>query len=263
MSGDALQLERMSWPEVEAALHAGMTTAVIPCGAVEQHGPHLPLFVDAEHGTRLGEEVAWRLGNALVAPTIRVGCSEHHLAFPGTISLSEGTFYAVCQDYCTSLASHGFRYICLLPSHGGNCRPLANMVEELDARMGSGCRVVAFTDLLRMVEVWKRVVDEESGLGNRVGGHADIAESSVMLCLHPDLVHQEAAEAGHPPAISAAFIDRILRDGLRSVTPNGILGDARGMSLRIGARCIEAMADLMAGFFKRAEGAAQWPEGEP
>jgi len=248
-----LELEHMTWPEVEAALNAGMTTAVVPCGAVEQHGPHLPLFVDAEHGTRLGGEVARRLGNALVAPTIRVGCSEHHLAFPGTVSLREETFRAVCQDYCTSLARHGFSYICLLPSHGGNCKPLADMVEALNVSVAPNCRVAAFTDVLGMVEAWKRVVDHETGMGDRVGGHADIAESSVMLCLHPSLVRQALAEAGHPPDISAAFIDRLLRDGLRNVTPNGILGDARGMSSRIGARCIEALADLMAEFFEQEQ----------
>lgn len=250
---NTLELEQMSWPDVEAALNAGMTTVVVPCGAVEQHGPHLPLFVDAEHGTRLGGEVARRLGNALVAPTIRVGCSEHHLAFPGTVSLREETFRAVCQDYCTSLARHGFRYICLLPSHGGNCKPLADMIEALDASLAPHCRVAAFTDVIGMVKAWKSVVDQESGFGDRVGGHADIAESSVMLCLHPSLVRQELAEAGHPPDLSVAFVDRILRDGLRSVTPNGILGDARGMSEQIGARCIEALADLLAEFFKQAQ----------
>lgn len=252
MSTEVLHLERMTWPEIEAALARGMTTAVIPCGAVEQHGPHLPLFTDAEHGTRLGEEVARRLGNALVAPTIRVGCSAHHLAFPGTLSFRESTFRAVCQDYCTSLAHHGFQRICLLPSHGGNCRPLADMVPDLTEQVGPTCRVVAFTDLLGMIEVWKRVVDEEGSLGDRVGGHADIAESSVMLCLHPELVHEEAAAEGHPPDLSAAFIDRLLREGLRSITPNGILGDARGMSPQIGLRCIETMADLMTEYFHRA-----------
>ncbi|NIM50800.1 MAG: creatininase family protein [Gemmatimonadales bacterium] len=251
MNSNTLFLERMSWPEIEAALQAGMTTAVVPCGAVEQHGPHLPLFVDAEHGTRLGEEVARRLGNALVAPTIRVGCSDHHLAFPGTVSLREETFHAVCQDYCTSLAHHGFRYICLLPSHGGNCKPLANMVDDLNASVGPHCRVVAFTDLVGAIGAWRSTVAEETGHGERVGGHADIAESSVMLCLHPDLVREEAAEAGYLTELSDDVIDRIIRDGLKSVTPNGILGDARGMSQRIGARCIEVMADLMAEFFKK------------
>jgi creatinine amidohydrolase len=261
MTTTSLFLERLRRPEIEAALDAGMTTAVVPCGAVEQHGPHLPLFVDAEHGTRLGEEVARRLGDALVAPTIRVGCSEHHLAFAGSLSLREGTFRAVCHDYCASLAHHGFRYICMLPTHGGNCKPLADMVDDLDASVGPGCTVVAFTDLVGAIKAWKRIVDEEAGLGDRVGGHADIAESSIMLCLHPDLVREDLAESGFLPELNDEVIERIIQEGMQSVTPNGILGDARGMSLRIGERCIAALADLTAEFFESGRGRTKAVEG--
>lgn len=250
MAEPEIHLERMTWPDVRAALDAGATTVVVPCGAVEQHGPHLPLFVDAEHGTRLGTEVARRLGNALVAPTVRVGCSEHHMEFPGTISLQETTFRAVCADYCSSLSRHGFRHVCLLPSHGGNFQPLARAEPHLN--QAADCRVTAFTDLLGVVQTWRRVVEEEVGLGDRVGGHADIAESSVMLCLHPQLVRTHAAEAGYLPQVSEDLIDRIIRDGIKSVTSNGILGDARGMSARIGERCIAEVADLMAAHFLRA-----------
>jgi len=238
-------LERLCWPEVEAALADGLTTVIVPCGAVEQHGPHLPLFMDAECGTALGIEVARRLGNALVAPTIRVGCSEHHMAFPGTLSLEKSTFQAVCRDYCASLARHGFRKICLLPTHGGNFQPLAEIVDELDAAAGDACRVVTYTDLMELVDLWRRVCEEEAGLGSHVGGHADIAESSVMLVLHPELVRRDAAAAGYHPDSEEA-IQRIIRDGLKSVTANGILGDARGMSEAIGRKCLAALAETVA-----------------
>ena len=230
-----------------------MTTAIVPCGAVEQHGPHLPLFVDAEHGTKLGEEVARRLGNALVAPTIRIGCSEHHMGFAGTISLRDSTFRAICGDYCVSLARHGFRVIYLFPSHGGNFRPLAEAVDELNSLVVPQCRVVVFTDIIGMLETWRRVVEQETGLGDRVGGHADIAESSVMLRLHPELVEQAHAEAGYAPEITEDVIGRIIREGFKSVTANGILGDARGMSERIGERCIAEVADLLARHFRDTE----------
>jgi len=250
MEPQSLFLERMRRPEVQVALAGGITTAVVPCGAVEQHGPHLPLFMDAEHGTRLGEEVARRLGDALVAPTIRVGCSEHHMAFAGTLSLREDTFRAVCQDYCTSLAHHGFRYICMLPSHGGNFKPLESMVAALDASAGPDCRVVAYTNLLEVLETWRKAIGSESGMADRVGGHADIAESSVMLCLHPELVREDLAEPGNLAPVTDAVIRQIMRDGMDSVTPNGILGDARGMTRDIGERCIAALADVIAGYFR-------------
>ncbi len=86
--GMRLLLEEMTWPEVEEAIASGYTSVVVAAGAVEQHGPHLPLLVDAARGDRLAIEVAERLGSALVAPTIRVGCSEHHMGFPGTLKLT-------------------------------------------------------------------------------------------------------------------------------------------------------------------------------
>jgi creatinine amidohydrolase len=242
----------MTWPQVRDALAAGTRTVVVPCGAIEQHGPHLPLLVDADHGVRLGEEVARRLGDALVAPTIRVGCSDHHLDFPGTISLRQSTFAAVCRDYCVSLARHGFEKICMLPSHGGNFRPLAGMLADLAEAAGPDCRVAAFTDLVAVIETWQRVVEEEEGLGHRVGGHADIAESSILLFLHPDLVDFDKVQEGFHPELDEELLARIIREGFLKVTPNGILGDARGLSKKIGQRCIDELADLMAEYYRRS-----------
>lgn len=244
-----IQLEHLAWPDVESRLRDGYTRVVVACGAVEQHGPHLPLFVDAEHGTNLALAVAREMGRTLVAPTIRIGVSEHHMAFPGTISVSVSTFRAVCGDYVTSLARHGFTRICLLPTHGGNFRPLAEAVGELDELAGPDTQVVAYTDLVGMVERWKGIVEEVSGLGNRVGGHADIAETSLMMHLHPTLVREERFAEGFHPELQEEVIAKILREGFKSVTPNGILGDARGSTAAIGARCIADLAPEIARVF--------------
>lgn len=246
MDGSNLLLEEMTWPEVEAALEAGWKTVVVAVGAVEQHGPHLPLLVDAVRGDRLALEVARRLERALVAPTIRVGCSEHHMAFPGTLSLRRSTLEALCLDYSVSLARHGFETVCFVPSHGGNFAPLAEMLDDLNRAVAPGCEVRAYTDIAGFVELWREAVEEVSGLGGRVGGHADVAESSEMLVLRPDLVRTELAERGHVETFSSELLDRIFRDGFRTVTPNGILGDARGMSAEAGERCIGAVADAIA-----------------
>src|ERR1700761_2589768 len=103
---DQIRLELMTYKDVAAALLRGFDTVIVPCGAVEQHGPHLPLCMDADHAEALAELIALRLGRTLIAPAIRVGCSSHHLAFPGTISLRPETFEAICSDYCTGLARH-------------------------------------------------------------------------------------------------------------------------------------------------------------
>jgi creatinine amidohydrolase len=255
-AGRQLHLERLTWPAVREALDAGVTTAVVACGAVEQHGPALPLFMDAENGSRLAEEVARRLGGALVAPTIRIGCSDHHLGFPGTLSLRRETFEAVCTDYVTSLARHGFRRILFLPTHGGNFVPLDNMLPRLREAAGDAVRVEAFTELGALVELWREVVEAEAGMGERVGGHADIAEGSIMLALHPELVREEAAAAGFMGGFTAEMREKMYREGIGAVTANGILGDARGMSAELGERLIEATAEMVAEHFRSGAAAA-------
>ena len=253
MSEPNLLLEELTWPEVEGLLAAGFTSVVVAAGAIEQHGPHLPLLVDAARGDRLALEVARRLGFTLVAPTIRVGCSEHHMGFAGTLSLRDSTFSAVCVDYVTSLSRHGFRTVCFVPSHGGNFAPLAEILPDLRDAAGPGCEVLAYTDLPAFVALWEGAVAELApDLAHRVGGHADIAESSEMLSIRPDLVRGELAAPGHVAGFDEELAERLFRDGLRAITANGVLGDARGMSREIGDLCIARAADGIAAALRKA-----------
>ena len=247
-------LERMTWPQVGKAVEKGYDTAIFACGATEQHGLHLPLFVDAEHGERMALEVARRLGKALAAPSIRVGCSEHHMTFPGTISILPETLEALCRDFCISLSRHGFRNICIIPAHGGNFAPIAGMLDRLREAVEPGTRVFAFTDLDGMMKAWRNAVQEESGLGDRVGGHADIAESSIMMVLHPELVDKNIAEPGFTDPVTPEVLDRMFKAGLHKLTPNGVMGDPRGMSVPIGLRCLDTFAEMISEYFSRQIG---------
>lgn len=83
-----MRLAETTWPVVEAALEAGTQTAPVAIGSVEQHGPHPPLDMDTLDGDEPSRRTADELGDALAAPTTRPGCSGHHMAFPGTITLS-------------------------------------------------------------------------------------------------------------------------------------------------------------------------------
>jgi creatinine amidohydrolase len=241
---DALLLEEMTWPQIGQALEAGRRTVVVAVGAIEQHGPHLPLSVDAVRGDRLALEVANRIGSAFVAPTIRVGCSEHHMGFPGTLTLRRSTLEAICLDYVVSLARHGFERVCLVPSHGGNFGPLAEMLEDLRAAVAPDCRVDAYCDLVGFLHLWQGAVERVApAMAERVGGHADLAETSEMLCIKPELVRRDRAERGHMEAFDETLMDRIFHEGFRAVTPNGVLGDARGATREIGEVCIAAAAD--------------------
>jgi creatinine amidohydrolase len=238
-----IHFDRVTSPEIAAALESGWTTVVFACGATEQHGPHLGLRMDASHGTALALAVAERLGRTLVAPTIRVGCSEHHMGFAGTLTLRESTFRAILEDYVDSLVRHGFRRIVILPTHGGNFAPLASGLDALRERAGSDVRIDAFTDLARVMEVWTRVADDEGGLGRGVGGHADVAEGSILLALHPESVRPDRVEPGRVGPLDAEVTRRLFAEGMAAVSPNGILGDPTGMNAELGRLLIDALAD--------------------
>lgn len=234
----------MTSPEIAAAIRAGCTRVIVPCGAVEQHGPHMALRMDADHAEALAPLVAAGLGGAFIAPTIAVGCSQHHLAFSGTISLSETTFVAICRDYCTSLAHHGIRDILFFSGHIGNFPVLDSALAGLRSAV-PGCRVEAFTDATVWLSCWADAVAQAGGQPDHVGGHADIAETSIMLAINPEAVRLAHIAAGRIGLMIRPELEIMWRDGLPSVSANGILGDARGATTAIGRACLKAIADLL------------------
>lgn len=246
-----LQLERLTSPEVKAALAAGFDTVLLPCGAVEQHGPHLPLGMDSFHASALAKSLAQRLGKALVAPTVMTGCSDHHLGFAGTISLRPATLEAIWLDHCTSLARHGFRRLCLFSGHVGNFPVLAAALPRLRAAL-PGVEILGYTDAIAWIDCWRRAVVAAGGKGEKVGGHADIAETALMLLLEPETVRPALFEPGLAEPLDAEGLTKLWAGGIGAISPNGILGDPSGATSAIGAACLEAMTALLAEAFARS-----------
>ncbi|WGS52843.1 creatininase family protein [Paraburkholderia sp. D15] len=243
---ETLHLTHMTYEDVSAALASGFDSVLIPCGAVEQHGPHLPLSMDADHADALAVKIAGMLGRTLIAPTIQVGCSRHHMDFPGTISLQEQTYAALCHDYCTSLAKHGFRRIYLFSAHVGNFNALRTMLPRLRDAVGPATEVFAYTNHEAWLREWRLAVEEAGGDPESVGGHADIAETSLMMHLHPDSVRHGQLVAGHVGFLTTGQLNLMWKNGIASISRNGVLGDARGSSREIGETCLNATARLLA-----------------
>ena len=236
----AIELDALTWPEVEAELRGGRDTVVIAFGATEQHGRHMPLATDALLGDHLARELAERL-DAFIAPTLRVGCSKHHLSFPGTLSLTEETFAAVVRDLVASLAGAGFRRIVLVPTHGGNYQPLAAAVESLPGEQAG--LVAAITDLgllFRVAELGER----EHGVPIPEGGlHAGEWETSMLMASHPGSVRSDRAEAGFVGDLEEAM-RRMFEGGTAAVAENGVVGDPTSASAENGRRYWDAAIEL-------------------
>src|SRR5262249_27996337 len=124
-----MQLHLLSWPEVEAYLEKSKTI-LIPIGSTEQHGPTGLMGTDAicaeVIGRRAGEEAG-----ILVAPTFNVGQAQHHMAFPGTMTLRPSTIIAAMVDWARSLARHGFERLYWLNGHGGNIATMTAAFSEI------------------------------------------------------------------------------------------------------------------------------------
>lgn len=240
-----LRLERLTWPDVEALIADGHTTAVIVAGASEQHGPHLPEGTDAILGEELALRVADRLGDALAAPVIRPGCSEHHMGFAGTITISEELLHQLLDAYVGSLRRHGFQRFVVFSSHGGNFVPLTRWAE---ARQDHS--VIVLADLTEFVDAMLGPIRR---LGRNDGPipHADLGETSEMLVATPDLVHMDRAEPGFTGETTAE--DAISR-GLRAITPNGILGNPVGATAELGEAILESLVTYLVDRVRTAAG---------
>jgi creatinine amidohydrolase len=201
------RIGQLSWPEVRDHMEAGRRTIVVALGATEQHGPHLPLATDTLLGDELARRVADRL-DALVAPTVAIGCSSHHSAFPGTLSVRDSTFAAVVADLVDSFATSGFERAVLLPSHGGNFEPLGKAVAALPD--DPGIVVDALTDRNALVALPVFGQQEENIPLGEGGLHSGEWETSLLL--------------GHPPR---ADPHGALRAGLRRRPPGGVRGGLR------------------------------------
>ena len=168
---------------------AADTLVVLPLGATEQHGPHLPSgtdFLTIDHVARYAAARASAEISVTVAPVLPFGCSDHHLIFGATLSLHTESYYRVLTDLIRSLVTDGFRRIFLLNGHGGN-HELAQLAArdvalELPARVGAGSYWTI---------AWDALIELQAHLGCRLPGHAGTFETSMMLALDPDLVGAE------------------------------------------------------------------------
>jgi len=237
------KLEENTWTDVRAALSDGYDTIVFAVGATEQHGPHLPLVTDALIGDALSLAVAEKLGKAFAAPTIRVGCSEHHMKFPGTLSIDRPTLIDSVCSYARTLSRHGFQRFVIIPSHGGNFDAVREAISLLRTELPQ-LRFAAFSDLQPLIAGIVKV-SAAHGISQAVSGiHAGEFETSVVLYLRPELVVMERAEEGFVGDLTQA-IPQLLKEGVHSVSSNGILGDARPAQAERGKAYLEAWVDMI------------------
>lgn len=235
-----LLMEEMTWVELEEEIKKGFDTVILPVGATEQHGKHMPISSDWVIGEVLGTTVAQKLGRALVAPVIRVGTSHSHMQFAGTLSIRERLLQDLLRDYVFSLAWHGFRHIVVLSIHPGNSPIVEKTISQLQP-LYPHLNIISCSDASGVRETM-RSTSERLGLDPRAtGDHAGLAETAMLLAHRPDLVEMRKAEAGFVDEISEEA--RIEKEGILAVSKNGVLGDPRKATPEIGRDFLKDLSD--------------------
>ena len=240
-------LAEMTWQQVNELDRS--TVVLVPFGAMEQHGLHLPLETDAFIATELAERVDRACdGKLLVLPTQWLGLSTHHMSFPGTITASVETYLALAAEIISSVAQAGFERILVLNSHGGNGSILDVVLTK--------CRLLHPRTRILLITYWNAAASalaaiRESSLGGM--GHACELETSLLLASKPSVVDIDRMKpdgrwsqseflgkdmlAGGAAAVSRTFAE---------VSHNGGVGDPRTASSEKGERFYAVIVDRLA-----------------
>ena len=248
-------LENMKWPDVQK-LDLSHVIVVMPLGSFEQHGPHLPFSTDTEIVTAIARAVEKRLPErVLLAPTLWLGHSPHHMRFPGTISAEPRVYMDIVKSLAGSMVRHGARKIFLLNGHGGNEAPAPLAMRELKSEYAH------LRDLfIAFASYWwlgGKALKEirESGVGGV--GHACEMETSVMLAINPEKVHMAAArKAGPGAALPYRVIDMqasnpvALVSEFDELSDSGVLGEPELASAGKGQRFVDGFVEPIIEFLE-------------
>lgn len=244
VQGDVLNFFEEPWTRVAAALR-NTRAALLPVGATEAHGPHLPLSTDiiiAEGMAAAAAETLRRRGvGSVVLPPVPFAVTYASSVFPGTVGLTPGTLAAVVVDVARSLARHGIRCLCLCNAH---LEPIhvetlqrAAAAAEWEAPLAAG-----------VVDVreprWADRLSEEFRRGAR---HAGSYETALVMALRPDLVREEERRRLAPLWID---LPARLREGARTFRDAGselaYFGDPAAATVEEGRRLLAALGEIVA-----------------
>ena len=238
-------ITRLTWIEIRD-LEKRNAALVLPVGAIEQHGPHLPVVTDLLLAERFLDLALERLPDSVDIwrlPALSFGKSNEHTGYPGTFSLSANTLMAAVCDIARGAKEAGFKRLVLLNSHGGNRALLDMMAREIRAEFGlmvfSVFPPALASDPLETTENEKKF-----------GIHAGDWETSVMLALAPELVKMDLANSSFPAfdaehlslTTSGASVAWLTRDWNAS----GTWGDATVASAERGRARLEPVVEKLA-----------------
>jgi creatinine amidohydrolase len=236
----------LTWTEIEEISDKENVVIIQPIGAIEQHGPHLPIVVDSAISMGVLGKALSKLDNNIPAyslPCLYYGKSNEHWHFPGTITLSAQTLLKVIVEMADSIYRAGFRKLVLMNSHGGQPQVMEIAARDLHQQYGDLLVFPFFT--WRVPHITKDLLTDKEKTS---GIHAGDAETSIMLSLLPEQVHMDRAVCEYPyglPEHSLLSMEGKLPFAwlTNEISKSGVLGDATVASKEKGDRILESVSD--------------------
>lgn len=229
------------WVDFDA-LRRETDLAIIPTGAVEVYGQHLPTGTDSIVVTHIARRVGDELG-AAVLPTLPVGFSRSLGDFPGTLNISTATLSAYVRESAESVISWGFKRVLFINSHRGNIGPIGEVALDLQARLNVRCAQVFWWDYVAALV--KDIVES----GPHANGHASEIGTSIMLHIAPDLVVCDRI-ADQTPTDSVPYADITQYKGMRARSATGVMGNPAVASAEKGAEMVKRGVDRIVAFVR-------------
>ena len=233
----------LSWTDVAALPDKSNTVIVLPTGAIEQHGPHLPCSVDSVISSGVAGHALARLPATIPAyaiPPIVYGKSEEHLHFPGTLTLSGDTLLHTLLEIAESLYRAGFRKLLMINGHGGQPQILQIACREMRLRHGDFIAIPH--DVFNVPNCEKQFLSPHE---QRMAMHAGHSETALMLALAPECVHMERAVANFPPEFPCPTLSKgrpAAAWASYDFGPSGVIGDPTPATREQGEGLLDSLA---------------------
>ena len=238
------------WKELTAedlrARAAQDAIVVLPVASMEQHGPHLPVGVDTylcEAVCKAGAERAVADVPVVVAPTLWCGMAEHHMAYGGTFTFDIPTYRAVLLAFLRSIERHGFTRVFIINGHGGNIAALNSFLPDFARETKLKVLATTYFELSR-ADLAQFLEDQKSV------HHACEVETSMMMVVIPERVKND--RLGEAYGMLGMDVEKAMRGppsqfrNFKTITPSGVIGDARRANPDKGRKLMDVCADKLA-----------------
>lgn len=200
------ELAHLTWTEIRSRVKSGTETIIIPVGGTEQSGPFIAVGKHNKRAQSLADRIASQVGKTLVAPVIAYVPEGHifpptsHMRFAGTISIPHNVFKALLLSAAESFEAHGFKLVVFIGDHGGYQSDLKEVAHTLNEKWkGKGSHALFVEEYYTTLSTQFVPYLQHHGLGEAVGKHADISDTSLMLAIDPSMVRLQQLHAAPLP----------------------------------------------------------------